>query len=141
MTEQYIFSPQGNLFYPVSLRDDYESAGGWPADGVDISYELYLEFIAQPPTGMVRGVAGGLPVWVAAPPLSSDERAASAQAKKAALRLTADSAIAPLQDAVDLDDATDEEVTQLMAWKQYRVALNRVDITADDIVWPELPQT
>ena len=47
----------------------------------------------------------------------------------------------PLQDAVDIDDATDEERAGLTAWKKYRVALNRLDLsTAPDITWPEAPQ-
>ncbi|PKE31192.1 phage tail protein [Rahnella sp. AA] len=48
--------------------------------------------------------------------------------------------IAPLQDAVDLDEATDDETALLKKWKQYRVALNRLDLsTAPDITWPVLP--
>lgn len=48
--------------------------------------------------------------------------------------------IAPLQDAVDLGMATDEELAQLKAWKTYRVLLSRVDISsAPDIDWPPLP--
>lgn len=42
------------------------------------------------------------------------------------LRGVADFAIGPLQDAVDLDDATQEEAASLKAWKQYRVKLSRV---------------
>lgn len=49
-------------------------------------------------------------------------------------------AIAPLQDAVDIEDATEAELQELKAWKTYRVALNRLDLTtAGDIDWPELP--
>ncbi|ENC0044836.1 tail fiber assembly protein, partial [Shigella sonnei] len=48
--------------------------------------------------------------------------------------------IAPLQDAVDLEIATEEENSLLEAWKKYRVLLNRVDTsTAPDIEWPEEP--
>lgn len=48
--------------------------------------------------------------------------------------------IAPLQDAVDLEIATEEETSLLEAWKKYRVLLNRVDTsTAQDIEWPALP--
>ena len=60
------------------------------------------------------------------------EQAAAAQAlarviaETARLRALADTAIAPLQDAVDIDDATDAEVALLKAWKKYRVALNRL---------------
>ncbi|HAP0440905.1 TPA: ParB N-terminal domain-containing protein, partial [Escherichia coli] len=35
--------------------------------------------------------------------------------------------IAPLQDAADLEIATEEEISLLEAWKKYRVLLNRVD--------------
>ncbi|EIV8374916.1 tail fiber assembly protein, partial [Escherichia coli] len=49
--------------------------------------------------------------------------------------------IAPLQDAADLEIATEEENSLLEAWKKYRVLLNRVDTTvAADIEWPVAPQ-
>nr|UJL16314.1 tail fiber assembly protein [Escherichia coli] len=47
--------------------------------------------------------------------------------------------IAPLQDAVDLEIATEEERSLLEAWNKYRVLLNRVDTsTAPDIEWPAI---
>nr|WP_314614276.1 tail fiber assembly protein [uncultured Pseudomonas sp.] len=48
-------------------------------------------------------------------------------------------AIAPLQDAVDLEEATSEETTLLKAWKQYRVAINRIDLTLPSPSWPPQP--
>lgn len=57
-------------------------------------------------------------------------------------RVAADYAIAPLQDAVDLDDATDTEVAALKAWKKCRVALSRVPDQPgypDAIDWPVSP--
>lgn len=47
--------------------------------------------------------------------------------------------ISPLQDAVDLDDATATEVAMLKKWKQYRVAVNRVDLTVESPAWPTPP--
>lgn len=48
--------------------------------------------------------------------------------------------IAPLQDAVDISIATDEEITRLAEWKRYRVALSRIDTSeAPDIEWPARP--
>ncbi|MDC9591966.1 tail fiber assembly protein, partial [Xenorhabdus sp. XENO-10] len=50
-------------------------------------------------------------------------------------------AIAPLQDAADLDMATDEEKKALINWRKYRVLLNRVNCAiAPDIDWPEQPK-
>ncbi|WP_213881189.1 tail fiber assembly protein [Pseudomonas sp. dw_358] len=52
---------------------------------------------------------------------------------------TATLAIAPLQDAVDLDDATTDETALLKLWKQYRVAVNRIDLTVASPTWPTQP--
>lgn len=49
-----------------------------------------------------------------------------AQSEIARLRASADYAIAPLQDAVDVDEATEQDLFALKAWKKYRVSLNRV---------------
>ncbi|MDE9528290.1 tail fiber assembly protein [Xenorhabdus bovienii] len=64
-----------------------------------------------------------------------------AEQQKSSLRQRADSAIAPLQDAVDLGMATDTEKAGLTEWRKYRVLLNRVDCTtAPDVQWPEQPK-
>lgn len=49
--------------------------------------------------------------------------------------------IAPLQDAVDLDIATTEEIAALADWKAYRVAVNRADQQESypRVVWPLSP--
>lgn len=62
---------------------------------------------------------------------------AEAKDEKTRLLSAANAAIAPLQDAVDLDIATDAEKTQLTAWKTYRVLLNRVDPSTDE--FPQVP--
>ncbi len=48
-------------------------------------------------------------------------------------------AIEPLQAAVDLADATEAETARLAAWRRHLVALNRVDLDADPVAWPEAP--
>ncbi|EMP4585213.1 tail fiber assembly protein [Enterobacter hormaechei] len=46
-----------------------------------------------------------------------------------------------LQDAVDLDMATDEEKSRYDTWRKYRVLLTRVDTSqAPDINWPDPPE-
>lgn len=67
---------------------------------------------------------------------------ASVVAENSRRRVIADKAIAPLQDAVDIDDATAAEVALLKAWKKYRVALNRQPDEPGyptNIVWPVEP--
>ncbi|WP_288855780.1 tail fiber assembly protein [uncultured Pseudomonas sp.] len=66
----------------------------------------------------------------------------SAQAEIIRLRAVADYAVAPLQDAVDVDEATEAEVASLKAWKKYRVALSRVpdqEQYPDAVEWPIAP--
>lgn len=60
-----------------------------------------------------------------------------AESQKADLMKTANERIMPLQDAVDLEMATEEEATQLVEWKKFRVRVSRVDVT--DPVWPATP--
>ncbi|WZJ98769.1 tail fiber assembly protein [Pseudomonas sp. LPD2] len=73
---------------------------------------------------------------------ASEQQRTTANAGIAQQRAIADTAIAPLQDAVDLDEATLGEVNALRAWKRYRVALNRLPEQPgfpETIDWPELP--
>ena len=64
-----------------------------------------------------------------------------AESQKSQLLSLATKRIEPLQDAVDLDVATDDELAQLKEWKKFRVLVNRVDTSlAPDIEWPEQPQ-
>ncbi|HAK0562017.1 TPA: tail fiber assembly protein, partial [Salmonella enterica] len=60
-----------------------------------------------------------------------------AEETKSRLLQMASEKIAPLQDAVDLGLATDDEKAQLDEWKKYRVLVNRVDTSNPD--WPEQP--
>nr|NLU60038.1 tail fiber assembly protein [Pseudomonas sp. BIGb0427] len=51
--------------------------------------------------------------------------------------------IAPLQDAVDLGEASAHEQEALLAWRRYRIALNRLDQQPDyplSIDWPPSPE-
>lgn len=66
--------------------------------------------------------------------------AAEAQRQKMALMSQANNVIATLQDAVDLDIATEKEAKNLIEWKKYRVLLNRIDTgDAPGIEWPVVP--
>ena len=69
-----------------------------------------------------------------------DELITQAEDEKTRLLAKAATKTAPLQDAVDIERATEVETALLLAWKTYRVALNRIDTsTAPDIDWPVAP--
>lgn len=57
-------------------------------------------------------------------------------------RAIADAAIAPLQDAVDIDEATPDDEARLKLWKKYRVVLSRLpeqEGYPNEIDWPAPP--
>lgn len=113
-----LWDGEGDIFddyIKVELSDDVECGIGW-------AYENG-EFIA--PTEMEK---------------TKDELITEAESQKQSLIYEANTKISVLQDAVDLEMATEEEVALLKEWKKYRVLLNRVDTsTAPDIEWPEKP--
>lgn len=73
---------------------------------------------------------------------TADQVIAAVLTRRDELFAVAARAIAPLQDAIDLDEAVAEERSEWTAWKQYRVALNRIQQQPDypsSIEWPVAP--
>lgn len=71
---------------------------------------------------------------------TSDELTSQANRNKQNLLAEATKAIAPLQDAVDLGEATPEEEARLKAWKKFRVNVNRVDTSQLPATFPPMPE-
>jgi len=116
-----------------------------PGGGIDMAPPDYLE-----PGKRYRSVNGN---WVAEEDPDSGMSAQLELPRKEHMELAARtrrdvlleralSRMAPLQDAVDLDIATQAERSALTAWKTYRVLVNRVSEQAgypDSIEWPMEP--
>ncbi|EPU9086285.1 tail fiber assembly protein [Enterobacter ludwigii] len=141
-SESYFYSASTGGFYPVSLKVDYETAGSWPVDAVPVADEVMMALQAGHSAGkQISSNAEGYPVLTDPKPLTPEQLQQQAKAQQSALMNAAGDAIAPLQDAVDLDEATEEELALLKEWKKYRVTLNRLDLsTAPDITWPVPPE-
>ncbi len=80
---------------------------------------------------------------IATPPLTQNEQIALTSATRDSFLALAQIRISPLQDAVDLDEATADEAARLTAWKQYRVKLNRIALQPNypgNIAWPDSPE-
>ncbi|TGC28855.1 tail fiber assembly protein [Escherichia sp. E1130] len=78
---------------------------------------------------------------IASRKLSKDELITKAESEKAGLMAIANVAITPLQYAVDLGEAMEEETTLLLKWKKYLIHLNRVDTSkAPNMDWPAPPK-
>ncbi|EPT4026527.1 tail fiber assembly protein [Enterobacter roggenkampii] len=136
---EYVWSAKNNAFFPVAALAEYELNGWDLSDAIDVETSLFVEFTRFNP-GKHRIVGNdGLPAWEDDLPLTVDELIAQAAAKKNSLLSKAAAKISILQDDVDLDMATEQEATALIAWKKYRVLLNRIDTAAPVIEWPTPP--
>lgn len=69
---------------------------------------------------------------------TADEQQQQAESQKAALLSEAESVIQPLERAVRLNMATDEERTRLESWERYSVLVNRVDTAKPE--WTQKPE-
>lgn len=139
----YGYSAKTNGMYVIEEKEGYAKYGNWPEDVKPISDKTWEKYSVQGPRGKTRGAdKDGLPCWVDIPPPTHEEARRNAEYMKRQKMDEAARMIAPLQDAVDLDMATEAEKAALLAWKKYRVLLNRVDISsAPDIDWPEPPDS
>lgn len=114
------------------------------SDLVEISDEVYDQMFAGQSAGKeIRAGSDGYPMLVDPPPPTVEQLTAAALSRRDGLLTLAALRIAPLQDAVDLDDATAADIANLKKWKQYRVALNRIQEQATfpkNIAWPTQPE-
>jgi hypothetical protein len=136
------YSADDNSFYPEELKENYVLSGSWPESALEVAYSVYKEFaLDYPPANKMRTSSpDGYPMWVDIPPLSHEEEVALADSIKLELMRAVSKLIDPLQDAVDLEIATQEEVELIGKLKKYRVLVNRVDTqNAPNIEWPENP--
>lgn len=94
--------------------------------------------VAVAPDGHFRKWDGK--AWLPDAQAERQSQTEAAARLKADLLATATSTLAPLQDAAELGIATEEETAQLMAWKKYRVLLNRIDTSTAPVTdWPQTP--
>lgn len=136
------YSAARNAFYPEAYRDNYiNSVAGWPDDALAVGEGVYQYLIQRVTEGkIIVADDNGYPVLADRPAPTPEQLMAQAEDERKRLLTLAAEKIAPLQDAADLDMASDEERAALTAWRKYRVLLNRVDTSATEITWPEVPE-
>jgi hypothetical protein len=68
------YSKQKNAFFASEFRSDYEAAGSWPDDAVEIGRERHAELItAQSSGGTIQPGADGFPIAVMPLPLTAEQ--------------------------------------------------------------------
>lgn len=129
------YSPSNNAFYDTAINKAI------PDDAVDITETEWAGLLAGQAKGKLIACGADFRPCLTEQPLpTADELISQAEYKRSKLRAEADTAILPLQDANDLGIVTDDEASQLIAWKKYRVMLMRVNMEdVENILWPEQP--
>lgn len=129
------YSPSENAFYDPEINVVI------PEDAVQITDNEWSDLLAGQAKGKLIACDADLRPCLTEQPLpTADELISQAEGKRSRLRAEADTIIQPLQDANDLGIETDDEASQLIAWKEYRVMLMRVNTeNAENIIWPEKP--
>jgi len=135
MTKFYSVSTNG--FYSEEMNGDTI-----PEDAIEITDEEWGALLDGQSKGkLISSDKKGRPVLKDYPAPTAEQLAVMAASEKAKLLALATIAIDPLQDAADLEIATDKEAASLKAWKTYRVMVNRIDTSkAPNIDWPKAPE-
>lgn len=129
------YSPSNNAFYDTAINRQI------PDDAIDITEKAWTDLLTGQAKGKLIACGTDLRPCLTEQPLpTADELFSQAEDKRSRLRAEADTVIQPLQDASDLEIASEDESRQLIAWKKYRVMLMRIS-TEDtkNIIWPEKP--
>ncbi|MCL7153652.1 tail fiber assembly protein, partial [Escherichia coli] len=80
------FSPGSKSFYLQELFPEYEDAGTLPDDVIEITREIYEQFLGLHPEGKEIGAdSSGRPIWINSPPPSKEDEVLMAEMKKISL--------------------------------------------------------
>lgn len=132
-----LYSAQTGLFY------DSEVSAFLPVDAVELTDDEHMRLLDGQSMGkVICPDVSGRPILMDPPPLTYDELATLALKHRDYLLGVATIRTSPLQDAADIDDASEEEGKMLVLWKRYRIALNRIHMQSGfpvSVEWPTPP--
>lgn len=142
-TSGFIWDAKNNLLLSYVLKAEYEAAGMWPENGIDVSDEVAAEFTGQPPEGKTIGVgADGMPAWVDIPPPTREELISAAEQVRQQLLAHADAVILDWRTELMLGKISDANRAKLSAWLAYKNEVKSADVTTapEHVNWPVPPE-
>lgn len=138
--ERWFYSAGVRGFYPYSDKEVYEkSINGWPEDAVEIAPEYRDELFEKQAAGgyEIQSDEKGYPVAVKWAEESAEEKA---KYKREDLLKEADAVIQPMLGYAVAGILSDNEKETFKSWNEYRKALEGLDVTADELEWPDKPE-
>lgn len=135
------YSKTTNGFYVDEIHGDEI-----PGDALELlgGEDEHNELLAGTTIGkIIVADENGYPTLQDRPPETDEALRLQALANRDSLLAEAAIRIAPLQDAVDVGEATPQEEAALVAWKRYRISLNRIEQAEGfprNFEWPSSPE-
>ncbi|WP_126285013.1 tail fiber assembly protein [Burkholderia stagnalis] len=132
------FDAQGNI---TAFYDSIDSPVPQGVPVIEISNEQWLAMLEGQASGKRLVIdASGQPSILPPLPLTPSQIIARNTQHRDALLRQAGIALAPLQMAVALGDATDDEKEAARHWVAFTRAVKAVDLTVAEPVWPAEPE-
>lgn len=137
----YGYSALKNAFYLLEDKDAYIENQLWSDDIIEISDELWGRFCGQPPDRKERGAdSEGMPCWVDAPAVSTEEQCVFDENEKEVRLEKAEREIYRLSVVKDVCGLSEDEEARLKNWKEHLVKIYRsVPERGKAVEWPSPP--
>lgn len=133
----HYFSPSEIGFYDEEIKQEYEKAGTWPADGLKLTEDQYKEFSGQAPDGKRLSSKNGKPIWGDVPELNDEDKLLINRNIQENLITEARNKIFLPQTKLLLGKASSSDKVILSNWIEYMESVQQVDLLKPE--WPEAP--
>lgn len=129
MSDKIYYSPSMCGFFHSNIHAENEM----PLDLIEVEMDQYEYLIRGQESGLeIHAGEDGAPC-LSPPLLSAHDRVKS-------LLCDADAVIQPMLGYASAGILSDAEKERFKAWNEYRKALEGVDVTADELEWPDKPE-
>lgn len=125
----------------VAFYDTDDSPAPEGISTIDVTDTQWAEMLAAQATGNRLAIDDSGEISFRPPlPATPEQIATQNAARRAELLEQASVALAPLQMAVSLGDATDDEKEAARQWVTFTRAVKAIELTVPDPVWPIKPE-
>ncbi|WP_053143707.1 tail fiber assembly protein [Erwinia billingiae] len=140
--KNYIYSPSQNAICATALQDEYERAGTWPGDGIELNDDVALMFMNSAPEGKkLAPGSDGSPEWGDVPLPSVAELLQQHEGRKAMLLSEANTFTQTWQTQLMLGMISEADKSRLKVWMKYIQDVQTVDTSTTAVIeWPEKPE-